>query len=82
MSVVCCPVINSWSLYMGCTEVIWGVQRFAGWLSQICDENLRMRGIFSSKFPPKVCAHAAFRRKFVPTNLQTSVQFSSHSMLF
>ena len=23
------------------------IQRFAGWLSQICDENSRMRGIFN-----------------------------------
>ena len=28
---------------------------------------------FESKIPPKVCACADFRRKFVPTNLQTSV---------
>ena len=33
------------------------LQRFAGWLSQICDENSRMRGNFNSKAPPKV-AHA------------------------
>ena len=54
-------------------EVLLPIQRFAGWLAQICDENSRMRGIFNSKFPPKVCACADFRRKFVPTNLQTSV---------
>ena len=39
------------------------VQRFAGWLVQICDENSHMRGIFNSKFPPKVCACADFHRK-------------------
>ena len=54
--------------------VLSGVlQRFAGWLAQICDENSCMRGIFNSKFPPNVCECVDFRRKFVPTNLQTSV---------
>ena len=47
------------------------VQGFAGWLAQICGENSRMRKIFNSKSPPKVCACADFHRKFVPTNLQT-----------
>ena len=47
--------------YRGCS--------LAGWLSQICDENLCMwcmRGISI----PKVNACADFRRKFVTTNLQ------------
>ena len=33
-----------------------------GWLTQICDENSCMRD--NSKFSPKVCACADFRRKF------------------
>ena len=35
---------------------VLSVQRFAGWLAQICDENSSMHGIFNSKFPPKECA--------------------------
>ena len=30
------------------------LQRFAGWLAQICDENSHNRRIFNSKSPPKV----------------------------
>ena len=32
------------------------VQRFAGWLAQICNENSHMHRIFNSKSSPKVCA--------------------------
>ena len=33
------------------------LQRFAGWLAQICDENSRMRE-FSIQNPHQKCAHA------------------------
>ena len=50
------------------------VQRFAGWLSQILRREFTHARNFNSKFPPKVCACADFRRKFVQTNQQTSIQ--------
>ena len=49
------------------------VQRFAGWLSQILRREFAHARNFNSKSPPKVSACADFRRKFVTTNLQTSV---------
>ena len=47
------------------------VQRLAGWLSQILRREFAQN--FNSKSPPKVSACADFRRKFVTTNLQTSI---------
>ena len=49
------------------------MQRFAGWLSQILRREFAHAQNFNSKFLPKVNACADFRRKFVTTNLQTSV---------
>ena len=39
---------NKWSLEKKGGHVL---QRFAGWLAQICDENSRMCGIFNSRSP-------------------------------
>ena len=58
------------------------VQRFAGWLAQICDENSRMHGTLNSKSPPRVCTCADFHREFVPANLQTSVLRSEWPLPF
>ena len=41
----------------------------------------RMHGISNSKSPPKVSTCADFRRKFVPTNLQTSVVVGLYKLM-
>ena len=57
------------------------LQRFSGWLSKNCDENLRMCIIVNSKSPSKVRTCADSRRDFWTTNHKTAVSSPASSSL-